>query len=59
MKLKSIVSAALLLSMTAGIAGCGLKRSEPDPTSAPTTPVEIIKLKNKLINFFINKKLYK
>ena len=40
MKLKSIVSAALLLSMTAGIAGCGLKRSEPDPTSAPTTPVE-------------------
>lgn len=40
MKLKSIVSAALLLSMTASIAGCGLKRSEPDPTSAPTTPVE-------------------
>ena len=40
MKLKTIVSAALLLSMTAGIAGCGLKRSEPDPTSAPTTPVE-------------------
>lgn len=40
MKLKTIVSAALLLSMTASIAGCGLKRSEPDPTSAPTTPVE-------------------
>jgi hypothetical protein len=40
MKLKSIVSAALMLSMMAGIAGCGLKRSEPDPTSAPTTPVE-------------------
>lgn len=40
MKLKSIVSAALMLSMMASIAGCGLKRSEPDPTSAPTTPVE-------------------
>ena len=36
MKLKSIVSAALILSMTAGIAGCGLQRSETDPTTTTT-----------------------
>ena len=43
MKLKSIVSAALILSMTAGIAGCGLQRSETDPTTtttAATTPTK-------------------
>ena len=38
MKLKSLVSAALILSMTAGIAGCGLQRSETDPTT--TTAAE-------------------
>ena len=36
MKLKSIVSAALILSMTAGIAGCGLQRNETDPTTTTT-----------------------
>lgn len=37
MKLKSLVSAALILSMTAGIAGCNLKRNEPDPTTTAAT----------------------
>lgn len=37
MKLRSLVSAALILSMTAGIAGCNLKRNEPDPTTTAAT----------------------
>lgn len=40
MKIKSIVSIALAMAITAGVAGCGLQRSEPDITTTTTTVAE-------------------
>ena len=37
MKLKSIVSIALIMTITAGIAGCNLQRSEPKTTTTTVT----------------------